>query len=67
MLCDAFSKKWGEDHKLQPMHYLSEETENVSQLAKMLRDSLEQEELPNTISDALLNWKCFLKPLRGAM
>lgn len=63
----AFSKKWGEEHKLQPVHYLSEESENVSQFAQMLHDSLEQEELPDTISDALINWMCFLKPLRGTM
>ena len=63
----AFSKKWGEEHKLQPVHYLSQEAENVSQFSQMFRDLLEQEELPDTISDTLLNWMCFLKPLRGTM
>lgn len=63
----AFSKKWGEEHKLQPVHYLSENAENVSRFSQMFRDLLEQEELPDTISDTLLNWLCFLKPLRGVM
>lgn len=63
----AFSKKWGEDHKLQPVHYLSEGAENASQFTQMFRAALEQEDFPDTISDALLNWICFLKPLRGTM
>ena len=63
----AFSKRWGEDHKLQPVHYLSKEAEIVSKFAQMFHDSIEQEELPDTISDFFLNWLCFLKPLRGTM
>ena len=63
----AFSKQWGEEHRLQPVHYLSKDAENAFQFAQMFRDLLEQEELPDTISDALLNWMCFLKPLRGTM
>lgn len=63
----SFSKKWGEENKLQPVHYLSQEADCTFQFSTMLNDVLMEENLPDTVSDALLNWLCFLKPLRGTM
>ena len=63
----AFSKKWGEQNKLQPVHYLSEQSECTSQFSRMFCELLEEDDLPASISDALLNWLCYFKPLRGDM
>ena len=63
----AFSKKWGEENKLQPIHYLSQKADCASQFSVMLNDVLEEENLSDSIADALLNWMCYFKPLRGTM
>ena len=63
----AFSKKWGEENKLQPVHYLSEEAENTKQFTTMVSDVLALDSIPDTISDSILNMMCYFKPLRGTM
>ncbi len=63
----AFSKKWGEINKLQPIHYLSNDADVVKQFSKMMCNVLQEENLPDSVSDALLNWMCYFKPLRGTM
>ena len=63
----AFSKKWGETKKLQPIYYLSTESEIVSQFSTMFHEVLNQDDLPDTVADALLNAMCYFKPLRGTM
>ena len=63
----AFSKKWGEHNKLQPVYYLNEEADITLQFSKMLQNILKEKDLSDRVSDTLLNWMCFLKPLRGSM
>ena len=63
----AFSKRWGEENHLQPIHYLSQKADCVNRFSTMFNGVLLENDLPDMISDALLNWMCFLKPLRGTM
>ena len=63
----SFSKKWGEEKKLQPVHYISQESAGTARFSQMFHDVLQLEDLPDSVSDMLLNWLCFLKPLRGTM
>ena len=63
----AFSKSWGERSKLQPIHYLCDESECVISFSKMIAASLSENELPDVVADSMINWLCYLKPLRGTM
>lgn len=63
----AFPKKWGEENRLQPVHYLSTQADGVFYFSRMLREMLEKEDLSDMLSDTVLNSLCYLKPLRGTM
>lgn len=63
----AFSKSWGERNRLQPVHYLncnSAYTENYSKLFKQI---LAEEDLPDSISQDVIERLSFIKPIRGIM
>ena len=63
----GFTKKWGEKSKLQPIHYINEKSDLALLFSQSLNTSLSEENLPDDISDAMLNLLGFLKPLRGKM
>lgn len=63
----AFSKKWGEESKLQPMHYLSDYSECSTAFSKMINVVLSEEDVLDIVSDTMIDWLCYFKPLRGAM
>lgn len=63
----AFSKRWGEKNRLQPIHYLNEDADCALRFSKMLHDVLGKENILESVPDGLLSWMCFCKPLRGTM
>ena len=63
----ALSKKWGEENKLQPVHYMSQNATNVKYFSHMFHGVIEQDDVSDILPDALISWMCFMKPLRGTM
>lgn len=63
----AFSKRWGEKNKLQPIHYLNEDSYCSPAFSTMFNAILSSENVSNEIADTLLNWLSFVKPIRGKM
>lgn len=63
----AFSKKWGEDRKLQPVHYLNEKSYYTSEFAKLVNRVLFMENLSDAYADDILARLAYIKPLRGVM
>ncbi len=63
----AFSKKWGESHNLQPIHYLNKESSHTRDFTKTFEMVLGEEEISDTYVDDILNRLAFIKPLRGIM
>ena len=63
----AFSKRWGEQNDLQPVHYLNK----LSNFSLGIRDFLEYafglEDLPDALYTGILSELSFIKPLRGLM
>ena len=63
----AFSKRWGEQHDLQPVHYLN----SLSNFSAGIHDFLEYvfclEDLPEELYENILSKLSFIKPLRGIM
>lgn len=63
----AFSKKWGESHDLQPIHYLNKESSHTRDFTKTFEMVLGEEEISDTYVDDILNRLAYIKPLRGIM
>lgn len=63
----AFSKRWGEKHNLQPIHYLNEISQYTRELSNLINQILNSDNVPEVYSDDVLNRLCFSKPLRGSM
>lgn len=63
----AFSKQWGEENKVQPIHYMSLKGGIVTRFSNMINEALLKDDFSDIISDWLLNWICLFKPLRGTM
>ncbi len=63
----AFSKKWGEVHNLQPVHYINEGSEYLQKFSAMLNQSLNADDLSDLNADDLMRRLSYLKPLRGSM
>ena len=63
----AFSKRWGEESRLQPIHYLTDHSECVYGFSEMLKAVLLEEDVLDVVSDTMINWLCYFKPLRGKM
>lgn len=63
----AFSKKWGESHDLQPIHYLNENSNHTKDFTKLFEMVLKEEDVSDEYVDDILNRLAFIKPLRGIM
>lgn len=63
----AFSKSWGERQNLQPIHYLSEQSQYTKELSGLVEYVLNADEVPDLYADDILNRLSFVKPLRGIM
>lgn len=63
----AFSKKWGENHHLQPVQYINTDSAYATEFSKLFSSLWSAEQLPNDYADDILNRLSFMKPLRGTM
>lgn len=63
----AFSKKWGEDKKLQPVHYLNENSYYTSEFAGLMNRVLGMENISDEYANDIIARLAFIKPLRGVM
>ena len=63
----ALSKSWGERHNLQPVHYMVEGANDVTEFSKSLITAYNEESFPEIIADSMINRICIMKPVRGRM
>lgn len=63
----AFSKHWGEHKKLQPVHYLNEESQYTQDFTSLFETIFKEENISDLYSQDVLNRLAFIKPLRGIM
>lgn len=63
----AFSKKWGENHNLQPIHYLNENSSHTKDFTKVFEMVLGEQDINDEYVDDIINRLSFIKPLRGLM
>lgn len=63
----AFSKSWGENKNLQPVHYLNEKSLYTVELTKLLESTLNADNISEEYASDILNRLSFIKPLRGMM
>ena len=63
----AFSKRWGELKKLQPVHYLNEDSQYAHDFASLFKSMLKKNNLPDLYAQDVMNRLAFIKPLRGIM
>lgn len=63
----AFSKKWGENHDLQPIHYLNENSNHTKEFTRLFEKILREDNIDDEYVDDVLNRLSFIKPLRGIM
>lgn len=63
----AFSKGWGEKNDLQPVQYLNSESSYTKELSVTIQNLLEKEDLPEFLSQDIINRLSTIKPLRGKM
>lgn len=63
----AFSKSWGENKNLQPVHYLNENSLYTVELTKLFESVLSADSIPEEYASDILNRLSFTKPIRGIM
>jgi hypothetical protein len=63
----AFSKSWGENKKLLPIHYLNENSVYTEEFTKLFEGVLNADNIPEEYVSDILNRLSFVKPLRGIM
>lgn len=63
----AFSKSWGENKKLQPVHYLNENSQYTVEFTKLFDSILSVDSILEEYVSDILNRLSFAKPLRGIM
>ena len=63
----AFSKNWGERRKLQPVHYLNNDSQYVQDFSALFERIFRDEHLPDEYSRDVINRLAYIKPLRGIM
>jgi len=63
----AFSKKWGENHHLQPIQYINTDSSYATEFSKLISNLWSFDQLSNDYADDVLNRLSFMKPLRGTM
>jgi Protein of unknown function (DUF2743). len=63
----AFSKSWGENNFLQPVHYLNDKSFYTTEFIKLLKHTLEINDIIDEYSSDIINRLSLIKPLRGIM
>jgi hypothetical protein len=63
----AFSKSWGENNNLQPVHYLNENSIYTAEFSKLFDSVLSVDSIPDEYVSDILNRLSFVKPIRGIM
>lgn len=63
----GFSKRWGEQNNLQPIHYLNENAACATDFSSVFQSIWNLDTLPDEYVYDTLNRLCFIKPLRGTM
>ncbi len=63
----AFSKEWGEENNLQPVHYLNQNSSYTKHLQKLFNDAINSDNIEDLYADDVLQRLAFIKPLRGKM
>lgn len=63
----GLSKEWGERKGLQPVHYLSKESNYVKKICDLFLNMMHCDELPDEVVDDILYRLSYIKPLRGKM
>jgi len=63
----AFSKGWGENNNLQPLHYISEKSQYVVEFIKLFESAFISDDTPDVYANDILNRLAYFKPLRGIM
>ena len=63
----AFSKSWGEQKKLQPVHYLNAGSQFTKDFSSLFGEAFSRDELPDIYAQDILNRLVYIKPLRGIM
>lgn len=63
----GFSKRWGENNNLQPVHYMSNNSIFTKSFGKYIQHALSYDDIADEIVDEVINRLCLVKPLRGTM
>ncbi len=63
----ALSKKWGEDHNLLPIHYITDNSFVSENFSKVFSNLINVENLSDDYAECVFNRLAFMKPLRGTM
>mgnify|MGYP001388102992 CR=1 FL=1 len=63
----AFSKVWGENNELQPVHYVNDKSYFTTYFSKLFTKAMSRKHLPNYFSADIMGRLSFMKPLRGIM
>lgn len=63
----AFSKHWGEQKKLQPIHYLNKGSDYTYGFSSLLKSTIEETDISDSYAQDVINRLAFIKPLRGIM
>lgn len=63
----AFSKKWGEQNKLQPIQYINGTSGLSTSYSELFSKLWETDDLPDEFANDMLMRLSFMKPLRGIM
>ncbi|MBQ7715010.1 MAG: hypothetical protein IJT70_03975 [Clostridia bacterium] len=63
----AFSKSWGEQKKLQPVHYLNTRSQFTKDFSSLFGMIFSSDEIPDIYAQDILNRLAYIKPLRGIM
>lgn len=63
----AFSKSWGEQKCLQPVHYLNIDSKYAKDFSALFARILRDDDIPDEYSQDIINRLAYIKPLRGIM
>ena len=63
----AFSKRWGEQNNLQPVHYINRDSQFAKDFISLFAQILNKEDVPEDYSQDIINRLAYIKPLRGIM
>ena len=63
----AFSKSWGEQNNLQPVHYLNKDSQYAKDFSALFDQIFRDDNIPDAYSQDVINRLAYIKPLRGIM